>query len=149
MKKGFTLLELTVVVVIIGVLAALAIPQYMVTVERSRSAEGLLILDAVRQSQFRYYAQWGGYTDIENKLDYHIATTRFFDEPCAGPSFWLAVVVRNDSVQGGFCGDYRLRISKNGDIECCTNETNNICSRMGYETYICGASPEDDVPCVD
>ena len=59
---GFTLLELVVVVVIIGILAALAIPQYMITTERARSAEGVLILGAIRGSQLRYYQQWGGYT---------------------------------------------------------------------------------------
>ncbi|MBL7197237.1 MAG: prepilin-type N-terminal cleavage/methylation domain-containing protein [Candidatus Omnitrophica bacterium] len=57
---GFTLLELVVVVIIIGILAALAIPRYMVTTERARSAEGVLILDGIRKSQMRYYQQWGG-----------------------------------------------------------------------------------------
>ncbi len=145
--KGFTLLELVVVVIIIGILAALAIPQYMVTTERARAAEGLLILDAVRQSQFRYYAGENSYTDNENKLDYQIGSTRFFDPPYAGSgsSSWLAVVERDELIQGGFCGTYRLRISENGDIECCTNETNNICSKMGYETYDCGATAENDL----
>jgi prepilin-type N-terminal cleavage/methylation domain-containing protein len=38
-KKGFTLLELIVVIVIIGVLATLGLTQYASMVERGRSAE--------------------------------------------------------------------------------------------------------------
>ncbi|MBL7198330.1 MAG: prepilin-type N-terminal cleavage/methylation domain-containing protein [Candidatus Omnitrophica bacterium] len=144
MKNGFTLLELVVVIVIIGILASLAIPQYMVTTERARAAEGLLILDAVRQSQFRYYTEHNSYTADENKLDYHIESPRFFNQPYAGSSSWLAVVERDSAIQGNFCGEYRLRISVQGDIEC-ANGNNSICSRMGYTVYTGGTTPEHDL----
>lgn len=41
MKQGFTLLEMLVVVVIVTILAVVSIPQYQVSVERSRTAEAL------------------------------------------------------------------------------------------------------------
>ncbi|MBF0521843.1 MAG: prepilin-type N-terminal cleavage/methylation domain-containing protein [Candidatus Omnitrophica bacterium] len=49
-KKGFTLLEIIIVIIIIGVLAALALPRFFKTVEFSRSTEALIALSSLRQS---------------------------------------------------------------------------------------------------
>ena len=54
MKQGFTLIELLVVVLIIGILASVALPQYETAVEKSRAAEafmnGKTILDAMNRA---------------------------------------------------------------------------------------------------
>ena len=46
-RHGFTLLELLIVVIIIGVLASLAIPQFAAAVDRSRETEALNVLSAI------------------------------------------------------------------------------------------------------
>ena len=48
MKKGFTLLELMIVIIIIGVLATLGIVQYMAAIEKSRGAEARQVLGNLR-----------------------------------------------------------------------------------------------------
>ncbi len=43
MKKGFTLIELMVTVLIVGILASIAMPQYRKAIERARSREPLMV----------------------------------------------------------------------------------------------------------
>ena len=59
MKKGFTLIELLVVVLIIGILSAVAMPQYTKAVEKARAAEAFVILKDIWQKQQLYHLATG------------------------------------------------------------------------------------------
>ena len=63
MKTGFTLIELLVVVLIIGILASIALPQYTRAVERARLTEARTVLDSVAKAQTVYYLYHGQFTN--------------------------------------------------------------------------------------
>lgn len=62
-SQGFSLIELMIAVVIVGILAAVAIPMYSDYVTRSRRADGQATLMQVAQELERCYTQFSKYND--------------------------------------------------------------------------------------
>jgi type IV pilus assembly protein PilA len=60
-KGGFTLIELMIVVAIIGILAAIAIPNFLRFQLKAKTSEGKTNLAAIRTAEQSYYSEFGGY----------------------------------------------------------------------------------------
>ena len=63
-QKGFTLIELMIVVAIIGILAAIAIPNFLQYQMKSRQSEAKTNLQAIKTSEVAFQAERGCYIGI-------------------------------------------------------------------------------------
>ena len=72
-RKGFTLIELLVVVLIIGILASVAIPQYFKVVEKGRASEAISILSSVCAAQERELLRNGSFATSTLNLDINVS----------------------------------------------------------------------------
>lgn len=59
MRKGFTLIELMVVIVIVGILAAVAIPKFINASQKAKASEFPTVLSAIYSGELAYQAQSG------------------------------------------------------------------------------------------
>jgi prepilin-type N-terminal cleavage/methylation domain-containing protein len=137
-KKGFTLMELIIVVVIIGILAMVGLPQFFRVAERGRSAEAIAALGALRSAELRFAAETNSTTNVATNLDMDVPgitpntpALRFFTitfgnpvNPNTNPTAVVARAQRNN-VSNSY-GNYILHIQADG-VFFCTGGANNIC----------------------
>ncbi|MFN3581471.1 MAG: type IV pilin protein [Pseudomonas sp.] len=77
-NRGFTLIEIMIVVVILGVLAAIALPSYREYVLRGNRSEGQSLLVEAAARQERFYAQNNAYvTDNANRARLGVNEARY------------------------------------------------------------------------
>ena len=80
MKKGFTLIELLVVVLIIGILSAVALPQYQKAVDKVRVSELFAIVKNLKEQQEVFYLANGYYADTCEEMGADLPAG-FVDDP--------------------------------------------------------------------
>ena len=111
MKKGFTLIELLVVVLIMGILASVAMPQYFKSVEKSRASEGIDALSAIASAQERLFMQKGTFSAYLRDLDIGISNLTYFTVVSRGSAFNNAgnyARVQRKEMAGAGLGEYTI-----------------------------------------
>ena len=82
-KKAFTLVELVIVIVIVGILSLVAVPLYRGYTRKAMSTEGKTVVKNIENSEKVYYAENFKYypvseTSYDNTLDVDLRTNKYF-----------------------------------------------------------------------
>ncbi len=115
-NDAFSLIEIMLAIVIVGVSATLILPRFSVAMERVRAAEGVQILTALLGAQKSFEFENGNYTNVLANLDVEISRAQNFVIPptVANPGN----PVTNPIASIRRIGAYSLRINEEGTITC-------------------------------
>jgi len=113
-QKGFTLIELMIVVAIIGILAAIAIPAYQDYTIRSQVTEGLNLASSIKASVAEFYAQNGRWPTAIGPST--TAGTLGMDTNPSG-KYVSGIAVSNGTLQITFSGTAPFQANSNIDAQ--------------------------------
>ncbi len=118
-QKGFTLVELAIVIVIIGVLASFGVPRFRDAVERSKAGEAFSYLASLRAAQERYHAREATYSTDLSALDIAMPDPKYFNigTVAAGSTSdiensWTLTLTRSGASAG--YGEYTVTFTEQG-----------------------------------
>jgi len=130
--KGFTLMELVVVVIIIGVLATVAIPSYQLHMIKVRDMEGVHALTVLREAQERYKVENSVYAGSLAVLDVDIAASDSFGVPTVsvGPDHLADITNNRDNYTIWIeSGSFRINcVALAGAIA-------DVCGKIGHPSF--------------
>lgn len=84
-NRGFTLIELVVVMVIIGILSVISVPMYRNYVERAMGSEGKAMIGGIAKAEKVYYAEFGRFLEVartnkDSIIDVDARTNTYYPE---------------------------------------------------------------------
>lgn len=97
MKRGFTLIEIIIVIIVVGILAAVGLSQYSLTVEKSRVAEAKVRVGAMSKLAYEYYLNNGTFLNITD-------TDVGVDNTCHSTDYYLYYQGNSTATSVLLCG---------------------------------------------
>ena len=123
---GFTLIEIIVVLILVGLLTGLALPKFRYSMERVRAGEGVNLLTALRAAQSGYFTEFQTYTLDPTQLDITVDGSAYFNVPTIGGTAAAPTlsIQRSDTT-------YTLTMVMDGTVTCADGGS-NACESIGY-----------------
>ncbi len=103
-RKGFTLIELLIVVVIIGILAAIAIPKFANTKQKAYITAMKSDLRNLVTAEEAYFADSNAYTSVVTNLKFQSTTSVSSPAITTGTGAWYATVSHSQVTTPASCG---------------------------------------------
>lgn len=138
-NKAFTLTEIMVVVLLLAILSAIAIPQYLKTVEKQKAVEALHLLAVIGKAEERYFVINDNYTVEYSDLDADLVDRSTNLAP-TGDTFnnrAFSFVLEGATDADGqitakrLDGQYRfIRKHQTGEV-CCSSSDEDLCQLFG------------------
>lgn len=135
-RRAFTIIEIMVVIIILGVITGLAVPRLGTVMQRIRNREAVQALLAIYPLQIAYRRDNGAYALDVNSLDipgfnvfkgFKSLTLGNLSAACGGPAVaTVARLTQNDDL-------YIMHVSDQAEILC--TPCGGICQKMGYGNF--------------
>ena len=131
-SRAFTLSEVMVVMIIIGILASISVPRYQMAVEKVRSVEGINALTALLGAEKRWQLENATYTTTMANLDITVTGLRNFNNPAlAGPpAVGSDGEIANIQRNGVAPYTYTLHITEGTGTLSCTGGSGSVCTKI-------------------
>ena len=104
-KKGFTLVELVIVIVIVGILSVISVPIYRGYVEKAMMTEGKVLLGAIAKAELAYHVQKGYFLNASGSQSYELDIDanankyfKWFRTQSGSSSYYSRAVVASSSI---------------------------------------------------
>jgi len=157
-KRGFTLMELLVVVLLIAILAAMATPQYMKVVEKQKGTSAVNLLASIGKSEERYFGVNEKYSNDFSDLDSDLVDYNS-NAAATGPTYYSKYFTFQ--LEGLDDGTSKAVATRRGNESyilernyttgrtCCGNDNTSggdICDILDINTSLnqCDSSPAED-----
>ena len=91
--KGFTLVELIIVIVIVGILSIVAVPVYKGYTKKAMGTEAKSLLGSIATAERVYFAEWNNYFEVKNLGDSSTAGVRVLDVDARSNKYFTGYTV--------------------------------------------------------